>query len=367
MAWASRNGVPSATSHSARSVAALDSASAAAAMRSGTNVAVSIIPADGDEGQRDLVDRVEQRLLVLLEVAVVGQREALQRHQQPGQVADQPPGLAPGQLGDVRVLLLRQHRRPGGVGVVEAGEAELVARPQHPLLADAGQVDAEQGQVEQRLGDEVAVADGVERVGEHAGEAERLGRRRRIDRQRRAGERAGAEGRHVEALDGRHEAVDVAGQRPAVGQQVVGQQHGLGPLDVGVAGQVGVAGRLGPGQQHVLQVDDEAGDVDQLALAPQPQVRGHLVVAAARGVQLGAGAAGQLGDPALDGGVDVLVALGEGERPAAISSSTTSSAASTASSSSTSSSPARPSPPTWAREPWMSSRHRRRSNGRLTV
>ena len=44
MAWASRNGVPSATSHSARSVAALDSASAAAAMRSGTNVAVSIIP-----------------------------------------------------------------------------------------------------------------------------------------------------------------------------------------------------------------------------------------------------------------------------------------------------------------------------------
>ncbi len=38
-----------------------------------------------------------------------------------------------------------------------------------------------------------------------------------------------------------------------------------------------------------------------------------------------------------------------------------------ASTSSSSSSPARARPPTWAREPAMSSRHRRRSNGRLTV
>ena len=140
------------------------------------------------------------------------------------------------------------------------------------------------------------------------------GRRRRVDRQRRAGQRTGAERRHVESLDGGDEPVDVAGQRPAVGQQVVGEQHRLGPLEVGVAGQVGVAGRLGPGQQHVLQGDDEPGDGDQLALAPQPQVGGDLVVAAAGGVQLGAGGAGELGDPALDGGVDVLVALDERER-----------------------------------------------------
>ena len=44
----------------------------------------------------DLVDRVEQRLLVLLEVAVVGQRQALERGQQPGQVADQPARPCPG-------------------------------------------------------------------------------------------------------------------------------------------------------------------------------------------------------------------------------------------------------------------------------
>ena len=50
-------------------------------------------------------------------------------------------------------------------------------------------------------------------------------------------------------------------------------------------------------------------------LVNKPEVGGHLVVAAAPGVEPGAGLAGQLGDPALDGGVDVLVAGLEDEGP----------------------------------------------------
>ena len=176
-------------------------------------------------------------------------------------------------------------------------------------------MDAHEGQVEQGLGHEVPVRDGVQAVGEDGAEAE-VGRRGgRVERKRRAGQGAGAERGHVETGDRGHQAVDVAGQRPAVGQQVVRQQHGLGPLEVGVAGKVGVAGGPGPLQQHPLELHDAPPDGGQLVLAPQPEVGGHLVVPAAPGVQPGSGRPGQLGDPSLDGGVDVLVQVDE-DKPA---------------------------------------------------
>ena len=69
-------------------------------------------------------------------------------------------------------------------------------------------------------------------------------------------------------------------------------------------------------EQHLLQRDDTGGDRAELALAPQPQGRGDLVVAAPPGVQLAADLAGDLGDPSLDRRVDVLVRRLELERPA---------------------------------------------------
>ena len=101
-------------------------------------------------------DRVEDRLLVLLQVAVVGQREPLERGHQPGQVADQPAGLAARELGDVGVLLLRHDARPGRPRVVQRREVELPGRPEDDLLGEAGEVDADLGGDEGELGDEVA-------------------------------------------------------------------------------------------------------------------------------------------------------------------------------------------------------------------
>ena len=112
----------------------------------------------GERGQQHLqrVHGVEDRLLVLLQVPVVGQRQRLERGQQPGEVADQPAGLAPRQLGDVRVLLLRHDRGAGGVGVVQRGEAELLGRPEDHLLGDPGEVHPDHRGDEAELGDEVA-------------------------------------------------------------------------------------------------------------------------------------------------------------------------------------------------------------------
>ena len=168
---------------------------------------------------------------------------------------------------------------------------------------------AEQGEVEERLRDEIAIAHRVDGVLEPAGEAQ-VGRHTvGVERQRRACERARAERRHVEAAPSVEQAVDVARQRPRVGEQMMGERHRLGPLHVRVARQLDVGGhrRLGPIVQDLLQLDDPAGDLEQGALGEQPHVGGDLVVAAASGVELGPGRTRQLGDPPLDRGVHVLV------------------------------------------------------------
>ena len=57
---------------------------------------VSVLDHAGERRQQHLegVDRVEHRLLVLLEVAVVGERQSLERRQQAGEVTDETTRLA---------------------------------------------------------------------------------------------------------------------------------------------------------------------------------------------------------------------------------------------------------------------------------
>ena len=103
-------------------------------------------------------------------------------------------GLSPQQLGHVGVLLLREHGAAGGEGVVEMDETELLGRPQRQLLAQPGEVDAQEGQVEERLGHEVPVADGVQGVLEPAGEAQVGSHRVGIEVERGAGQGARPQG-----------------------------------------------------------------------------------------------------------------------------------------------------------------------------
>ena len=230
-------------------------------------------------------------------------------------MADEAPGLPARQFGDVGVLLLGQHRAARGVGIVELEEPELLGRPQHDLLTQPRQVHAQEGQIEQGLGDEVTIADGVQRVLEPGREAQVLGDLFGVEGERRPGEGAGAQRGDVEAPPGVEDPVDVAAEGPGVGQQVVSQEHGLGPLEVGVAGQVGIGRRAGAFVEHLLEGDNAACHLGELALGEQAHRGRHLVVAAATGVQLAARRAGNLAHPPLDGGVDVLVAREEAERP----------------------------------------------------
>ena len=159
----------------------------------------------------------------------------------------------------------------------------------------------------ERLQHEVAVAHRVEAVGRGGSEAEIDRERLAIDFVGGAGERRAAQRTDRGPDTGIREPAEVPSQHLDVGETPVGEEDGLGSLKVGVPGEH----RLSLAMGEV----DEAGD-DRLDLVdacierghrPEPEIRRHLIVAAAAGVKFLA----QLPDPfdevPLHEGMDVLV------------------------------------------------------------
>ena len=96
-------------------------------------------------------------------------------------------------------------------------------------------------------------------------------------------------------------------EHPEIRQQMVGEVHGLGALEVGIARHRPVQVLLGSVGQRRHQRGDPLGGPERVRAHEHRDVGGDLVVARARRVQLAARRPGQLGHPALDRRVDVLV------------------------------------------------------------
>ena len=129
----------------------------------------------GGQQQVQLVDLVEDRLLVLLQIPGVGQRQTLEGGHEPRQIADEAASLATGELGDVGVLLLRHDRRAGGERVVQGDVGELPGVPDDDLLAEPGEVDADLGTDEGELGHHVTGGGAVDGIGHRAAESQLTG------------------------------------------------------------------------------------------------------------------------------------------------------------------------------------------------
>ena len=121
-----------------------------------------------------------------------------------------------------------------------------------------------------------------------------------------AGQRRRAQRQPVGAPAQVGQSLGVAREHLHIGQQVVAKAHRLRHLHVGEAGHHRVGMRVGQFDQRTLHVGQQGADAIDLAAQPQPHVGGHLVVAAAPGVQPLAGIADQLRQPGLDVEVHVL-------------------------------------------------------------
>ena len=174
---------------------------------------------------------------------------------------------------------------------------------------------AELGGEVQVVGERVAAADGVEAVRARAGgEAELLGGHVPVDREADAGERPRAERRGQGGRDRVAQPRPVAVEHPHVREQVVRQPNRLGPLAVRVTGQDRVDVGLGLGEQRLAERAQPLRLPHRRGPQVQQRVGDDLVVAAPGRVEPPPGVADELGQAALDGGVDVLVARGERER-----------------------------------------------------
>ncbi|OPZ80907.1 MAG: hypothetical protein BWY77_00876 [bacterium ADurb.Bin431] len=132
------------------------------------------------QGVGDGVDGVEQGFLVFLVVLVVGQRLRLHQGQQAHQLAVDAAGLAAGQFGDVRVLLLRHDRRAGAETVGDLDPrlqipAHVVAQIKNEI-GRFGRPQTRPGLVELGRGglDEALELDESDRVIQHKGAAHGL-------------------------------------------------------------------------------------------------------------------------------------------------------------------------------------------------
>ena len=145
-------------------------------------------------------------------------------------------------------------------------------------------------------------------------EAEVRGDRLRVQAQRGAGQRARAVRGDGRALVPLPQPLRVPGQGLHVGEDMVGEEHRLGVLEVGAAGHRHVRVGLGEADQRVLEVGDQAADDPGVVAQVHPEEGGDLVVAGPAGAQLAAEVGAEpLQQPALQRGVHVLVGDGAGE------------------------------------------------------
>ena len=226
------------------------------------------------------VDRVEDALLVLLQILVVGKRQALDGRQHGHEVADDAARLAADELGDIRVLLLWHHRGARAVRIVELDEVELAAAPEDRLLREAREMDHENRGRCEKLHDVVAVADGVEAVRVDALEVELLLHELAVDREGRAGESTGAERHDVRALVDALEAGEVAREHAEVGEQMMREQDRLCALQMRVARHDDVAVLFSSLHQGLLELDQEVGNGSDFPANIEVRIEGYLIVAA---------------------------------------------------------------------------------------
>ena len=190
--------------------------------------------------------------------------------------------------------------------VREADEAELVGRPQDELFGKARQVHGADCRRRVEIQQKIAVGHRVHAVGGDARKAQLARHEVAVYGIRQSRQCAAAERHDVRPLARLRKALGVPPQHLEIRQHVVGEQRGLGALEMGVARHGGVRIRRRALDQPAPQTANRRQRIADGVLDEHADVQRHLVVARARGVQPQRRLANHLEKPPLDVHVDVF-------------------------------------------------------------
>ena len=177
----------------------------------------------GLQGGEKGVYRIEEALLVLLQVTVVGHGQALEYGEQGHEVAVDPARLAPGQLGEVRVALLGHDAAAGGEVVAEADKAKLLGGPEDELFGQSGEVHHADGGRRLVVQQEVPVGYSVHAVAGDTAETQLTGDVLPVDGVGHPCQGSASQGEDVGTVVCLLKALLVPLQHLEVGQHVVGK------------------------------------------------------------------------------------------------------------------------------------------------
>ena len=180
------------------------------------------------------VDSVEEAFLILLQVLIIGQRQAFSRCQHSHQMTIHTACLATYQLGNIRVLLLRHHRRAGGKSIVQLHKAEFGAAPEADFLAQTAHMHHEGGSKGKEFNDIVTVAYCVHAVRINCAEVQLLRNHKTVDGERSACNRTGTQRHHVRAFPNAQQAAEVTLQHIEICQHMMRKGNRLRTLQMGI-------------------------------------------------------------------------------------------------------------------------------------
>ena len=249
---------------------------------------------------------IDERLLVFLEIAVVGEGDALHDGHQAEQVPVRPARLAAHDLGDVGIFFLGHDGRARGMPVGHGDEPEKRVGPPDELFAEAREMPHAHAGAEQGLQGEIPVGHGIHAVVEDAVHPQLIGNHFRCEGVGRAGERRRAQGRDPGAPLASLHALHVPLEHPGICQQMLRQAHRLRGLHMCAPGQQHAAILFSAPGKHRCKAAGKTNPFAQAVRNIQTEIEADLVIAAAPGMQLLAHIAHDLGEPALDVHVHVF-------------------------------------------------------------